>query len=201
MASARGPTTGRPGVPGGAAPSPVLQGTLATSFLVSHRRVTHGSEGCPWSAVTPQRRHWSDPRGPPETLPCLWVSSAHCGQVDRWSSGHPGAEWVPEATALSLGRGSDWGTRQGVVPPPCTTRVSAALVTPGWKADTQDPNLKLHNGCTEGQGRVTALTSWAPPGSGPGGLRHSVRRLFRNGGQPEVQVQQPWQAGGLYRSQ
>lgn len=53
----------------GAALSPVLQGSLATSFLVSRRMVTHGSEGCPWSAVTLQRRHWSDPRGPSETLP------------------------------------------------------------------------------------------------------------------------------------
>lgn len=72
------------------------------------------------------------------------------------------------------------------------------VVTPGWNADAQDPHLKVHDGCTKGQGLVTALTSWAPPGSGPGGLRHSVRRLFRNRGQPEVQVQQPRQAGGLF---
>lgn len=63
------PLQGGQGSREGAALSLVLRGSLATSFLVSHRMVTHGSEGCPWSAVTPQRWQSSNPRGPSETLP------------------------------------------------------------------------------------------------------------------------------------
>lgn len=53
-----------------------------------------------------------------------------------------GVGWATRAPSIVSGVG--WGTRQGVVPPPCTTRVSSAVVTPGWNADAQDPYLKLH---------------------------------------------------------